>query len=81
MLNIECNQQFLLQTSFRPQKASITNDMSSDDITDITGDEHMSNKQMIKLLRDIATSAPLSVDIHNRITQALLDLLQKEKNT
>jgi len=41
----------------------------------------MSNKQMIKLLRDIATSAPLSVDIHNRITQALLDLLQKEKNT
>lgn len=39
MLNIECNQRLLLQTSFKPQKASITNAMNLDDTIAITDDE------------------------------------------
>lgn len=38
----------------------------------------MTNKKLIKLLRDIAKSAPLPVAIHDRITQALLELLKKD---
>lgn len=39
----------------------------------------MSDKQIIALLRDIATSAPLPMEIHERIAKALCELLTEEK--
>jgi hypothetical protein len=41
--------------------------------------EATSNKKMIKLLRDISVSAPLPMGIHDRITKALLELLNKKE--
>jgi hypothetical protein len=41
--------------------------------------ETTSNKKMIKLLRDISVSAPLPMGIHDRITKALLELLNKKE--
>lgn len=38
----------------------------------------MSNQEIIALLRDIATSAPLPMEMHERIVDAILALMEFE---